>query len=199
MKPMSHYDYIVVGGGTAGCVIAARLSERPTVRVLLLEAGGRESPELAAAPAAWPALMDTPSSWGDVSVRMTHTGTSVAQPRGRGLGGSSTINGMIFLRAHRSSYDAWSAAGAKGWGYDDLLPYLRRTERTRGRDASVRGQDGPMDVAPVRHVHPLMRAAGEAAAEVGHPRAVDFSDGQEDGVGLFDLTIVGGPRRRAGV
>ncbi|WP_406066156.1 GMC family oxidoreductase [Micromonospora sp. NBC_00860] len=194
---MPGYDYIVVGGGSAGSVIAARLSVRLSVRVLLLEAGSRELPALSAVPAAWPALMNSPANWGDVSVPHAQTGATILQPRGRGLGGSSAINGMIFLRAHRSSYDAWSAAGADGWGYDDLLPYFQRTERTRDRNAAIRGQEGPMQVAPAASVHPLMEAAGEAAVEAGHPRAVDFSNGLEDGVGLFDLNIVDGVRQTA--
>ncbi|WP_451916790.1 GMC family oxidoreductase [Actinacidiphila glaucinigra] len=194
---MSEYDYIVVGGGSAGCVLAARLSEDPSARVLLLEAGSRTLPRLSAVPAAWPALMQTPQNWGDMSVRMKHTGTSVMQPRGRGLGGSSAMNGMIFLRAHRSSYDAWVEVGLKGWGYDDLLPYFKRTETARSGDTAVRGQGGPMRVGPAGDVHPVMRAAGEAAVEAGHPRTVDFADGQEDGVGLFDVNIVDGMRQSA--
>src|SRR5260221_561626 len=126
------YDFIVVGGGTAGCVLAARLSEDADSRVLLLEAGSRQPPETA--PAAWTTLQGTSADWADTSVVQTATGTTIPWPRGRGLGGSSAINGMCFIRGHRSSYDAWVTAGAKGWGFDDLLPYMMRSEHAEGRD-----------------------------------------------------------------
>src|ERR1700754_427784 len=108
--------------------MAARLSEDAAARVLLLEAGGRDPLEAVAVPAVWPTLQGTAADWAGTSVVQAATGGTVPWPRGRGLGGSSAINGMAFIRGHRSSYDTWAGAGAKGWGFDDLLPYLRRSE-----------------------------------------------------------------------
>src|SRR5882757_8006941 len=126
MLPLANgYDYIVVGAGTAGCVLAARLSEDPDVRVLLLESG-KDMPEESAFPPAWPTLLDGAASWPGSTTEQRGTGSAFRWPRGRGIGGSSGINGMVFARGHRSSYDAWPAAGAKGWGFDDLLPFFRR-------------------------------------------------------------------------
>ena len=145
---LASYDFVVVGAGTAGCVAASRLSENSSARVLLLEAGSAQPLEAMALPPAWPTLMQSSASWGDRTVQQRATQTTTGLARGRGLGGSSAINGMIFARGHRSSYDAWAAAGAKGWGFDDLLPYFKRSENTTGRDPALRGVDGPLTVAP---------------------------------------------------
>ena len=123
-KLINSFDYIVVGGGTAGCVIASRLTENDSTRVLLLEAGPAQPLDAMAVPPAWPTLFASPANWGDITVKQAATGTSTPLARGRALGGSSAINAMGFVRGHRSSYDAWVSAGAEGWGFDDLLPRL---------------------------------------------------------------------------
>src|SRR2546423_5145289 len=128
---MRGYEYVVVGAGTAGCVLAARLSE-DGVRVLLLEAGGARTLESMAMPPAWPTLMGSSADWADRTVPQQVTGTPVAWPRGRGLGGSSSINAMNFVRGHRASYDAWVTAGAKGWGVAGLPPAFQPREQTQG-------------------------------------------------------------------
>jgi choline dehydrogenase len=193
---MRGYEYVVVGAGTAGCVLAARLSENG-VRVLLLEAGSARALESMAIPPAWPTLMGSAADWADHTVPQQVTGTRVAWPRGRGLGGSSSINGMNFVRGHRASYDAWVTAGAKGWGFDDLLPAFKCSEHTEGRDPALRGVGGPLRPGPAVLRHPIAEAGLEAAGQAGYPIARDISGGLEEGFGFCDLSIVDGRRQSA--
>ncbi|MFD3457691.1 GMC family oxidoreductase [Streptomyces sp. NPDC058691] len=191
------YDYVVVGAGTAGSVIAARLSERDGARVLLLEAGTAETSTAMTTPPAWPALLRTPANWGDVTVPQRATGTTVPIARGRAVGGGSAINAMNFVRGHRSSYDAWAKAGLADWGFDALLPYFKRSENTTGRDPALRGVGGPLTVGHADPPHPVVASLLDAAAETGHPRAADISGGAEEGFGWSDLNIVDGRRQSA--
>ncbi|MFE0626207.1 GMC family oxidoreductase [Streptomyces sp. NPDC058864] len=191
------YDYVVVGGGTAGSVIAARLSELDGPRVLLLEAGTARTSTDMSTPPAWPALLRTSANWGDTTVPQRAGGTRVLLGRGRTLGGGSAINAMNFVRGHRSSYDAWARPGLEDWGFDGLLPYFKRSENTSGRDPALRGVGGPLTVGPPDPPHPVVAAMLEAAAETGHPRAADIGSGAEEGFGWSDLNIVGGRRQSA--
>lgn len=191
------YDYIVVGGGTAGCVLAARLSEDSASQVLLLEAGAAEPLPGMEIPGKWLSLLGSSADWGDSGAQNGFTGAPVATPRGRGLGGSSLINGMNFLRGHRSSYDAWTSQGVLGWSFDDLLPYFRRSETARGGDPAVRGTHGPLKVAVPPDPSPVIAAAIDAAVEQGYRRADDISSGLEIGFGWSDNNVVDGKRQSA--
>jgi choline dehydrogenase-like flavoprotein len=193
----SRYDFVIVGAGTAGCVLAARLSEDASARVLLLEAGSRQPLQAAATPWLWTTLLGSSMDWADETTVQEANGLVLPWPRGRGLGGSSAINAMAFTRGHRSSYDEWVPAGAKGWGFDDLLPFFKRSEQVEGRDPAVRGVDGPLRPGPAVGPHPISHAGLAAALEAGYPRTRDISGGLDEGFGWCDMTIVDGRRQSA--
>jgi choline dehydrogenase len=195
---MSDYDYLVVGGGTAGSVLAARLSEDPDVRVVLLEAGPGEGPAAIADPSAWLGLWGSPVDWADTTVPQAGTDNAVhSWPRGKLLGGSSSINGMVHLRGDQSSYDRWETAGATGWNYNSLLPFLKRSERAEGRDPQVRGTDGPMVIEPNPAPDPLASAWYDAAVQAGHKASADGNGHEVEGLSWTDMNVVGGKRQSA--
>ncbi len=194
---MSSYDFVVVGGGSAGSVVVSRLSEDRDVRVLLLEAGPADGPAAMSVPAAWPVLIGSEVDWGYETVPQPGLGgNAIACPQGKVLGGSSSINAMVFLRGHRSAIDAWAAAGAQGWGYDDLLPYYRRSEHTAGLDTHYRGVDGPMRPQPAATIHPAALAFIEAVQELGYPVSADLNGADPEGVARYELTVQAGDLRR---
>jgi len=192
---LNGYDYVVVGAGTAGCVLAARLSENPAARILLLEAGGSGPQDLIRRPAAWPRLVGGAADWGSVTTPQADAGPR-PYPRGRVLGGSGAINAMAHLRGHRGVYDAWAASGAPGWSHADLLPYFKRSEHAEGRDPSTRGTSGPVRVAPAHEDsrHPAARAFAEALCALGFPVTSDLSGTSPEGVAWPDLAIADGQR-----
>ena len=193
---MDGSDYLIVGGGSAGCVLAARLSEDPACRVCLLEAGG-EGPE-------W--LVNTPLgmvlsvpglfiNWGFKTVPQPGLGGRRSfQPRGRVLGGSSAINAQIYTRGHARNYDAWAAAGCRGWSYKEVLPYFIRSEGNSRLHSPWHGKDGPLPVSDLVTDNPMDRVFVAAARQAGFPLNEDFNGAVQEGVGLYQVTQRDGER-----
>ena len=167
---MDDYDYVIVGAGSAGCVLAARLSEDPDARVLLLEAGGEAWGIGAIAdPRLWPMNAKTDVDWGYDTEVQPGTGRSHMFERGKVMGGSSAINGMMFLRGDPTVYDAWANAGNPGWDFESVLPYFKRSETVTGGDRRFRGSEGPLRPGPVAQPHPIGRSFIDACVEAGLP------------------------------
>ncbi|RKN71483.1 choline dehydrogenase [Streptomyces klenkii] len=183
------HDYVVVGAGSAGCVLAARLSEDPGVRVLLLEAGPPDDAEAIRVPAAFTTLFRTKYDWDyETEPEPGLDGRRCYLPRGKTFGGSSSINATIYIRGNRGDYDAWSDAGAKGWSWDEVFPYFLRAEDHHGGASDRHAAGGPLTVSGGRSSSPLLAAYVEAAQEAGHPFNPDFNGPEQDGFGYYDLT-----------
>ncbi len=189
------YDYIVVGAGSAGCVLANRLTENPNVTVLLLEAGGPDKKQEIHIPAAFSKLFKTSMDWAYFTEPQPQAANrQLYWPRGKMLGGSSSLNAMIYIRGHRADYDSWREAGNEGWGYSDVLPYFRKGETNeRGAD-EYHGLHGPLNVADLRCINPLSKAFVEAAAGNGIPRNPDFNGAEQEGAGFYQVTQKQGKR-----
>ncbi|MGW1377535.1 GMC family oxidoreductase [Streptomyces sp. NPDC002446] len=189
------YDYIIVGAGSAGCVLASRLTEDDDVRVLLVEAGPVDDAPEIHIPAAMGKLFQTKYDWRYLSeCEPGLDGRRRFLPRGRMLGGSSSMNAMVYIRGNRHDYDAWAAAGAEEWSWDDVLPYFLRAEDFQGRRSPWHGTGGPLTVSEGRSRNPLMAAYVAAAQEAGHPYTPDFNGPEQDGVGYYHLTQRDGMR-----
>lgn len=194
------FDYIVVGAGAAGCVIANRLSADPAVRVALIEAG----PSDRQFPVNWKTTLPIGNifllphvryNWQHVFEGGPGVGDrQIACPRGRLLGGCTSINGTVYMRGNRRDYDDWAARGNEGWRYTDVLPWFMKHENRAGAPSSLHGRGGELDVQQLRTSNPLARAFVAAAAEAGHVRNDDFNGVEQDGFGLFDLNQRDGVR-----
>ncbi|MGY1638683.1 GMC family oxidoreductase [Geodermatophilus sp. SYSU D00742] len=189
------FDHVVVGGGAAGCVLAARLSEDGATRVLLLEAGPAARRPEVAVPATYPLLFGTSRDWRHVTAAQDRLGgRQLSWPRGRMLGGSSAMNDMVYVRGNRADYDAWRDAGNAGWGYEDVLPYFRRSEDNERGSSPFHGVGGPQAVSDPRYVHPRTEQLVAAAEQTGLRRTDDFNGARQEGVGLHQLTQRDGVR-----
>lgn len=185
------YDYIVVGAGSAGCVLANRLSAEPTTRVLLIEAGGRDSNTLFRLPMLMGRLMHSGFyNWQFHTEPEPHLdGRKVFWPRGKVLGGSSTINGMIYVRGNPADYDGWEQMGLPGWSYEKVLPLFKRSEAHVDREDSFHGRTGELTVRRARGANAMFDAYMEAGQQAGYPFTDDFNGASQEGFGRYDFTI----------
>jgi choline dehydrogenase-like flavoprotein len=190
------FDYVIVGGGSAGCVLAARLSEDPSVKVLLLEAGPADRSVLIHCPAGLALLAKNgAANWGFATVPQPGLGGRRGyQPRGKVLGGSSSVNAMIYIRGHRTDYDGWAAEGNAGWSFQDVLPYFKRSQHNeRGADEH-HGTGGPLNVMDLRSPNRFGPIFVEAGKQAGYPENRDFNGAEQEGVGTYQVTHKNGER-----
>ncbi len=190
------FDYIVIGSGSAGGVVAARLSEDPSVSVLLLEAGPEDDDDMIHLPAGFPALFKTKWDWGyQTTPQKQLAGRRADWPRMKALGGCSSMNAMIYIRGNHADYDEWrDAYGATGWGFDDVLPYFKKAEGNTRLGDPYHGTDGPLHVEDRRYSHELSNAFVESAVASGFKRNDDFNGAEQEGAGLYQVTCKKGRR-----
>ena len=195
MNPDSTFDYIVVGAGSAGCVVAARLSENPAARVLLLEGGGSNDHPDVHDPLKWPTLFSGPLAWGYTTAPMRHClGRIDHVPRARMLGGCHSHNASVWVRGHRADYDHWASLGNAGWSWADVLPVFQKIENWQGPADSLRGTSGPMYVAPPDSPNAVAAAFVQAGPAIGLPTVADNNGPSREGTSFFNMTIKDGKR-----
>jgi choline dehydrogenase len=198
---MEEFDYIVVGAGSAGCVIAARLTEDPAVRVLLLEAGGSDRTALCTTPGMVSIIHTVPQvkkkfDWGFYCAPREETfGRKMPYVRGKVMGGSSAINGMVWVRGHRQNYDDWAAEGCEGWGYDDVLPYFKKLESWEGGADEFRGDSGPVQVTEAGDQSPVSAPFRDSVAQTcGVSQSNDYNGATQEGIGVCQVSAKDGRR-----
>ncbi len=195
------YDYIIIGAGSAGCILANRLSANPENSVLLIEAGGRDwKPEIHI-PGAYPKLHKSVVDWGYWSEPQEHLlGRKLYMPRGKTLGGCSSTNAMAYVRGNKEDFNDWANEGNKGWSYDEILPYFKRSEHNEDHDDNYHGQSGELNVAFAKRFQtPFAEAFIEASVEKGFERNSDYNGAKQKGAGLFQFNIKNGSRHSAAV
>tara|TARA_R110002020_G_scaffold109430_16_gene253151 strand:- start:17997 stop:19622 length:1626 start_codon:yes stop_codon:yes gene_type:complete len=194
------WDYVIIGGGTAGCILANRLSADPKISVLVLEAGTPARTPWIRMPAGFVKLMNDPAyNWRfRTEPESALKDRRITIPRGRGLGGSSLINGMIYVRGQPEDYDSWSQSGALGWSFEDVLPYFRKLESFAGGDPAFRGQSGPVNVVRVTETSPISDSFIEAGAQAGFPVNADYNGADQTGFGYYQVLQKNGARWHMG-
>jgi choline dehydrogenase len=193
--PETGYDYIIVGSGSAGSVLANRLSAKPEVKVLLLEAGGSDKSFFVRMPAGIASLAGPRFNWGyETAPQPAMNGRRMYWPRGRLVGGSSSVNAMVYMRGQPADYDHWRQLGNAGWSYDDVLPLFKKSERNERLHDEFHGTDGPLNVAERPYTNPLSHVFVEAAQQAGLPFNPDFNGAVQLGCGLFQVTQKNGAR-----
>jgi choline dehydrogenase len=191
------FDYVIVGAGSAGCVLANRLSADPANRVLLLEAGPKDNSLLVRMPAGVAQLITKPNkyNWGfETEGSAALNNRKDYWPRGKGLGGSSSINGMLYIRGHARDYDHWRQLGLEGWSFADVLPYFKRSETNEEGGGDFHGDGGPLHVSNALKTSPLFQVLLDAGRQAGYKLTPDFNGEQQEGFGFFQMTIKNGRR-----
>jgi choline dehydrogenase len=193
------YDYIIVGAGSAGCVMANRLSENPKNKVLLLEAGGEAKNMWIKVPVGFQKLLSHPKlNWNfETEPHESVHGRRIPIPRGKVVGGSSSINGMLYVRGNPIDFNSWSQLGNRGWGYDDVIPYFQKAETFERGGDDVRGGRGPLNVADMYERHEMINAFVDAGVEAGYEANPDYNNGHQDGFGYYQVTMKDGRRHSA--